>query len=191
MKHLTIPPKSPSTQSIVAALVWNEHDAGLHRGRWVESMNFIDCVVSCVATILGRVITILDVLPCVLDDMVNALFVRHRRQDFGFDSDGGSSAPEFSGPHCTSLETLARQERQFVADRGPRSRKLPARHRPSQAHTGAGARMQSRMSRPKARDMIAPPAALTWRRRIPLMRRAHAVLRLGVGRHLPHETPQL
>ena len=117
MKHLTIPPKSPSTQSIVAALVWNEHDAGLHRGRWVESMNFIDCVVSCVATILGRVITILDVLPCVLDDMVNARFVCHGHQGLGFDSDGALSAPEFLGPHCLSLEVLVCQEHHLVADR--------------------------------------------------------------------------
>ena len=145
MKHLTIPPKSPSTQSIVAALVWNEHDAGLHRGRWVESMNFIDCVVSCVATILGRVITILDVLPCVLDDMVNARFVCHGHQGFGFDSDGALSAPEFPGPHCLSLSRGSRLPGAPLGRR-PQSRKPHARHRRPRERTAHWSRRSHKRS---------------------------------------------
>ena len=117
MKHLAIPPKAPPTQSILAAPVRHEHDTGLYRRRWIYRIDLADRVVSCVAAIPGWVVAILYVRPCVLDGMVDACFVRHRRQVFGCGVECTVSAPELFSPHRIPREALVRQERHLVADR--------------------------------------------------------------------------
>ena len=117
VEHLAIPPIPPPTQSILATPVRNEHDARLDRRRGVDRMDLVDSLVTRCSAIQGWIIAVLYVVPRVLDGMMYTFVARHRRQEFGFDSDCPFSASKLSSPHRRPREALVRQEPHLVADR--------------------------------------------------------------------------